>query len=130
VTRLLPVLVPGNLTLQFDVGDYVAQDVQSEQALLRVCQEAVSNVTRHAEARRVKVSMRVDAGRVYLRVADDGRGIAPDAPRGLGIASMERRLAELGGSLRIRPRRPRGTVLLASIPRRDAQGRRAPQGGE
>jgi two-component system sensor histidine kinase UhpB len=63
--------------------------------------------------------MRVDAERVQLRIADDGRGIAPGAPRGLGISSMERRLVELGGSLQLRPRRPRGTVLLASMPRRD-----------
>ena len=120
VTRLLPVMVPGNLALHLDVDSYVPQAVPLERALLRVCQEAVSNVIRHAEARRVKVSLRVDAERVHLRVADDGRGIAADAPRGLGIASMERRLTELGGSLRIRPRRPRGTVLLTSTPRRDA----------
>jgi signal transduction histidine kinase len=86
---------------------------------LRVCQEAVSNVIRHAEAGRVKVSARVDAEQVYLRVSDDGRGVAEDAPRGLGLASMERRVVELGGTLRMRPRRPHGTVLLASIPRHD-----------
>ena len=90
-----------------------------ERALLRVCQEAVSNVIRHAEARRVKVSVSVDAERVQLRVADDGRGVAPGAPRGLGLASMERRLVELGGMLRLRARRPCGTVLLASVPRYD-----------
>ena len=120
VTRLLPVMVPGNLALRLDVDSYVPQALPLERALLRICQEAVSNVIRHAEARRVKVSLRVDAERVHLRVADDGRGIAADAPRGLGIASMERRLTELGGSLRIRARRPRGTVLLTSTPRRDA----------
>jgi signal transduction histidine kinase len=119
VTRLLPVMVPDNLSLQLDVGSYVPQTDLLERALLRVCQEAISNVIRHAEARRVKVSMRVDAERVQLRIADDGRGIAPGAPRGLGISSMERRLVELGGSLQLRPRRPRGTVLLASMPRRD-----------
>lgn len=119
VTRLLPVMVPGNLSLHMDVDSYVPQADLLERALLRVCQEAISNVIRHAEARRVKVSMRMDAERVQLRVADDGRGIAPGAARGIGISSMERRLVELGGSLQLRPRRPRGTVLLASIPRRD-----------
>jgi signal transduction histidine kinase len=120
VTRLLPVMVPGNLVLRLDVAGYRPQAEPLERTLLRVCQEAVSNVVRHAEARRVKVSVTVDAGRVYLRVADDGRGLDPGAPRGLGIASMEHRLAELGGSLHIRPGRPRGTVVLASVPRRDA----------
>ena len=119
VTRLLPVMVPGRLSLHLDFDGYVPQAEAHERALFRVCQEAVSNVIRHAEAERVKVSVRVDAERVYLRVADDGRGVAQDAPRGLGLASMERRLVELGGTLRLRPRRPHGTVLQAAIPRLD-----------
>ena len=48
VTRLLPVMVPGNLSLRLDFDGYVPQVVRHEQALLRVCQEAVSNVIRHA----------------------------------------------------------------------------------
>ena len=120
VTRMLPVMVPGNLALRLDVSGYLPQAEPLERTLLRICQEAVSNVIRHAEARRVTVSVTVAARRVRLRVADDGRGFDPDAPRGLGIASMEHRLAELGGSLRISPGRPRGTVVLASIPRCDA----------
>jgi len=119
VTRLLPVMVPGRLALHLDFDGYVPQAKARERALLRVCQEAVSNVIRHAEAGRVKVSARVDAEQVYLRVSDDGRGVAEDAPRGLGLASMERRVVEIGGTLRMRPRRPHGTVLLASIPRHD-----------
>jgi signal transduction histidine kinase len=126
VTRLLPLMVPGRLALQLDFDGYVPQTSARERALLRVCQEAVSNVIRHAEAGRVKVSMRVDSERVQLRVADDGRGVPEHAPRGLGLASMERRLAELGGTLRIRPRRPRGTLLQATIPRQDAASSRDP----
>ena len=127
VTRLLPLMVPGELTLKLNFDGYVPQAAAHERALLRVCQEAVSNVIRHAEARRVKVSVRVDPERVQLRVADDGHGVAHGAPRGLGLASMERRLVELGGILRLRPRRPRGTMLLASIPRHD--GARPRDGG-
>jgi two-component system NarL family sensor kinase len=121
VTRLLSVMVPGNLALHLDFGGYVPQVLQHERALLRVCQEAVSNVVQHAEARQVNVSARVAAEHVWLEAADDGRGISPDAPRGLGIASMERRLSELGGALLLGPRPPRGTLLQASLPRRDAQ---------
>jgi len=61
----------------------------------------------------------VDAQRVQLNVADDGRGVVAGAPRGLGLASMERRLVELGGSLTLGPRAPQGTVLEATMPRRD-----------
>jgi hypothetical protein len=47
VTRLLPVMVPGNLVLHLDFDGYVPQVLRNERALLRVCQEAVSNVIRH-----------------------------------------------------------------------------------
>jgi signal transduction histidine kinase len=56
---------------------------------------------------------------VQLEVADDGRGVAPDTPRGFGLASMERRLMELSGSLQLEPRPPHGTLLHAEIPRLD-----------
>jgi two-component system, NarL family, sensor kinase len=120
VTRLLPVMVPGDLSLHLDFAAYVPQVVRHERALLRVCQEAVSNVIRHAGAERVRVTARVDGECVQLSVADDGHGVADDAPRGIGLASMERRLAELGGSLALKPRRPQGTILQATIPRIDA----------
>lgn len=44
MTRLLPVMVPGNLALHLAFNGYVPQAVRHERALLRVCQEAVSNV--------------------------------------------------------------------------------------
>jgi signal transduction histidine kinase len=119
VTRLLPVMVPGNLGLHLDFRGYAPQAVRHERALLRVCQEAVSNVIRHAGAGRVGIVVRADGTRVHLEVADNGRGVADDAVRGLGLASMERRLVELGGSLEIGPRVPQGTLLKATIPRDD-----------
>jgi signal transduction histidine kinase len=121
VTRLLPVLVPGNLALHLDFDGYVPQAIRHERALLRVCQEAVSNVIQHAGAGHVKVSVRVDGERVHLEVADDGCGVADDAPRGLGLASMERRLIEFGGSLQLGPRLPQGTLLQATISRLDRE---------
>jgi signal transduction histidine kinase len=119
VTRLLPVMVPGNLGLHLDFLGYAPQAVRHERALLRVCQEAVSNVIRHAEAGRVSIVVRADSTRVHLEVADNGRGVADDAARGFGLASMERRLVELGGSLEVGPRVPHGTLLKAAIPRDD-----------
>ena len=124
VTRLLPVMVPGNLVLQLDFDGYVPQVLRNERALLRVCQEAVSNVIRHSQAGRVKVSVRVREQHVYLRVLDDGRGIGKRPPHGFGLAGMERRLDEIGGSLRIRPRRPKGTIVEATVPRLDAESER------
>ena len=117
-------MVPGNLALHLDFDGYVPQVLRNERALLRVCQEAVSNVIRHSQAGRVKVSVRVREQHVYLRVLDDGRGVGKRPPRGFGFASMERRLDEIGGSLRIRPRRPKGTIVEATVPRLDAESER------
>jgi signal transduction histidine kinase len=120
VTRLLPVMVPGNLALHLDFDGYVPQAIRNERALLRVCQEAVSNVIRHSRATRVKVSVRVGARDLCLRVLDDGCGIGTRGSGGFGLVNMERRLDEIGGTLRIRPRRPHGTIVEATVPRLDA----------
>ena len=94
MTRLLNVMVPGNLALHLDFDGYVPQVILHERALLRVCQEAVSNVIRHAEARRVKVAVRIDDRRVHLRVHDDGRAL--ERIRRADLASR----AWNGGSMR------------------------------
>jgi signal transduction histidine kinase len=119
VTRLLPVMVPGNLVLHLDFDGYVPQALRNERALLRVCQEAVSNVIRHSGAGRVKVSVRVGDRDLCLRVLDDGRGIGSRASGGFGLVNMERRLDEIGGKLRVKPRRPKGTIVEAIVPRLD-----------
>ena len=85
----------------------------AELALFRALQEALSNVARHAEARRVSVLVTVEGGEIVLRVTDDGRGLPAGAGRDLaetlagferaghmGLAGMRERLAALGGTLR------------------------------
>jgi signal transduction histidine kinase len=103
--------------LHLDFEGYVPQAVQHERTLLRVCQEGVSNAIRHSGAQRVDVTVRVDDTRVAVAICDDGRGVPADTPRGFGLTSMEQRLSELGGSLRLDPRLLHGTVLTAEVPR-------------
>ena len=97
----------------------VAETVQS--AVFRVLQEALSNVYRHANARRVEVDLTNGDGTLSVRIADDGRGIPvlrdgqlTIAP-GVGFASMESRVTQLDGTLKI-SRGEVGTVVEASIP--------------
>ena len=118
-------MVPGNLVLHLDFDGYVPQVLRNERALLRVCQEAVSNVIRHSQAARVKVTVRVGDRHLYLRVLDDGRGVGKRPPTGFGLVNMERRLDEIGGTLRIKPRRPKGTIVEATVPRLDAESERS-----
>jgi signal transduction histidine kinase len=92
-------------------------------SLLRIIQEALANVHRHAFASQVSISLRMTADTVRLIVSDDGRGIrgtvgradAGIATNGVGIPGMRARLREFGGSLKIRSG-PDGTTIDASVP--------------
>jgi PAS domain S-box-containing protein len=73
-------------------------------ALYRIAQEALSNVLRHAQARKVDVSLFSEGEEIVLRVTDDGRGISPEdtlKPRSLGLIGMRERVRGLGGTLKV-----------------------------
>ena len=87
--------------------------------VLRILQEAFTNVLEHAQATRIRVSTAVDAQRVKIDVSDDGRGFAVDeaerdAAHGLG--RMRSRAKALGGELLVMPT-PAGTTLSLLMPR-------------
>ncbi|MGC5022995.1 GAF domain-containing protein [Micromonospora sp. DT47] len=86
--------------------------------LTAVLREALSNAVRHAAAGRVAVAVRVDAGRVAVTVADDGKGCDPAAARG-GLVNLRERAARHGGEFEVRPVSPHGTELYWSVPLRD-----------
>jgi signal transduction histidine kinase len=90
-----------------------------ERALFRITQEALTNVTKHAQARRVEVTLTREQREVTLRVADDGRGFDPQVPRSgphLGLWSMRERAEQLGGRFQVRSVPGEGTTVSASIP--------------
>jgi two-component system, NarL family, sensor kinase len=119
--RLLPSMMPDTLKLQMQFEAYVAQDLMHEEALYRVCQEAVSNVIRHAGAKHLQISGSVNERIVALRIADDGCGIQSRTKRsrGLGLGTMQARMTALGGALRVSAARPHGTQIELALPRRD-----------
>ncbi len=94
-------------------------DPDRSTALFRILQEALTNVYRHARAKRVRVSLRAQAGQVVLMVRDDGRGITPQeasAPRALGLIGMRERLHAWGGTLEVQGLPQQGTTLRACVP--------------
>jgi PAS domain S-box-containing protein len=110
-----------------EIGD-ARLDAAGATALYRVTQEALSNVARHAGARRVLIELRRRRGSFRYVVRDDGLGFEPaHAGRngGLGLLSMRERLEALGGSLVVRSTGGRGTALVATLP---AGRRRSPAG--
>ncbi|WP_420883985.1 GAF domain-containing protein [Micromonospora sp. CPCC 205547] len=86
--------------------------------LTAVLRETLSNAVRHAEASRVAVAVRVDAGRVEVTVTDDGKGCDPAAARG-GLVNLRERAERHGGEFEVRPVHPHGTELSWCVPLRD-----------
>jgi PAS domain S-box-containing protein len=88
-------------------------------AIFRICQEALTNVVRHADATRVTVSLRKGAGRVSLKVSDNGKGIEESQilhPRAFGLIGMRERTRYWGGEVKISGAPGKGTVVAVSIP--------------
>jgi signal transduction histidine kinase len=98
--------------------DAVAYDIQW--TILRVVQEALGNVHRHADARRIVVNARVGATRLVIQIRDDGHGFQAAAEGGrirfgVGILGMRARLQQFGGDLRIKSGAA-GTTVIAIVP--------------
>ena len=76
----------------------------------------MTNVQRHARARRGQVTLSAAAESLTVTVVDDGIGLAQERPSGVGLASMRERAEELGGRCQIETRAGPGTVLTAVLP--------------
>ncbi|SFM61272.1 Signal transduction histidine kinase [Pseudonocardia ammonioxydans] len=106
---------------------------EREIALLRIAQEALANVRRHAAASAVAVTLRRAEGGTRLEIRDDGRGFDPAAERDgrFGVNGMHGRATELGGTLTVLSAPGAGCRVIAWIPDTapDAPGTeaRAPQ---
>lgn len=88
----------------------------AEVVLLRVAQEALTNVRRHAKATSVAVHLSYDGDRVGLEISDDGRGFDQSQPAGHGLRGMRTRLEQLGGALAVRSLAGSGTTVAARLP--------------
>jgi signal transduction histidine kinase len=82
-------------------------------ALYRVTQEALNNVTKHARATQVTVSLRSQPKGVELRIRDDGRGFDPDRvrPGRLGLNILRERAEAIGATLQVTSQADRGTEV-------------------
>jgi len=89
-------------------------------ALFRICQEALNNVAKHAQATAVDVSLLATGDRLELDVHDNGVGVAPDAlgkRECFGLRGMRERVTSLGGGLEVDGERGRGTTVSVWLPR-------------
>ena len=107
-----------NLRLDLDLQNHIenlAPDV--EQCVYRVAQEALTNATRHADAKTLRVTLQHDTSCLTLTVADDGRGFDPaqvnDAR--FGLKGLHERAEMIGGTLEVDSQPQKGTTVKLSI---------------
>ncbi len=90
----------------------------TKRELLRVVQEALHNVAKHAKAQRVRASLTREGDRVVVTITDDGVGFDPQTahPGHLGLTSMHERVAAVGGRLQVRSAIGAGTIVRVEAP--------------
>ena len=101
----------------------VRLDPAVEDEAFRIVREALTNVRKHAAARRVTIRLDEVDDSLVVEVEDDGRGFEPatsgwadDGPRRLGLSTMAERAASVGGRIEWRPGSDGGTVVRLAIP--------------
>jgi signal transduction histidine kinase len=118
----LPALVEEIRTTGLDVqlllsGDGAPLPAVLDLSAYRVVQEGLTNVLKHAQARRVEVEVRLGPTNVLVEVRDDGHGTAANgAAPGYGLVGIRERVSLLGGEMSAGDG-PGGYVLRASLPR-------------
>jgi signal transduction histidine kinase len=97
-------------------GERLGADLET--TLYRIVQEALTNVVKHADARRVSIALVRGNGSVAAVVTDDGRGFHVDGtrPGALGLVGMRERAVLVGGRLSIESEPGRGTTLIVEVP--------------
>jgi two-component system sensor histidine kinase UhpB len=96
---------------------------EEELVIYRVAQESLTNVVRHAQARRVAVTLERDLdGGVVLTVRDDGVGLPEQVEDGSsGIRGMRERALLVGAQLRVDAVDPNGTQIVLRLPPKDVR---------
>jgi two-component system sensor histidine kinase UhpB len=125
LVRQLKETTPLAISLEVPEGQ-IALSSEQAIAVYRIVQEALTNILKHADARRAWVKLTQQAGQLTIQIRDDGRGFKPlalergrkqDADgRGLGLFGMEERAHLAGGRVRVESEPGQGTTVLVTIP--------------
>ncbi|MEJ2739069.1 MAG: GAF domain-containing protein [Dehalococcoidia bacterium] len=113
-----------NIKARFDISEEARElppDIDT--AVLRICQEALTNIRKHANATEVKVDLTFDDAEVTLSIRDNGVGLQSEEPkegetphRGFGLISMQERARNVGGKLELQSEEGKGTFIKVTIP--------------
>jgi signal transduction histidine kinase len=100
------------------VEENVSDDLPDEHrtCLYRIVQEALTNCSKHAYAKHVRVVVRQEANHLRVSIEDDGKGFESSRVLGLGLVGMKERVSHLGGVLKVDSGPARGTRLEVDLP--------------
>jgi signal transduction histidine kinase len=105
------------LKLEVEPDLHISRD--ASEALVRILQESLTNVARHAKAKKIRVTLFRSEKYVRLTIRDNGRGMNMrkiGSGRSLGLLGMRERAAALGGDVEILSQPGRGTTVIARVP--------------
>lgn len=104
----------------------------AEIQLLRIIQEGLTNVRRHANASRVIVALEDGQGRLRVEIRDNGQGFDPHniPDEKLGLRIMRERAASVGGQVAVESNGADGTVLIVELPKQASPSPAPPSGAE
>lgn len=114
-----------SISLQVDPGLAPQWPVGVQAHLLRIVQEALTNVRKHAQASSVCISLKREAAMVRISVEDDGAGFAVEETgrdaedaggRHFGLTTMQERASLIGGRFEVHSQPGRGTVVSILVP--------------
>ncbi len=114
--RSLGMGVPGGPTFELRADPLPDLAPTVEEAAFRIVAESLTNVVRHARAGSCHVRLARANGDLRIAVTDDGQGPGHDSGDGHGLESIRRRATDLGGTVTVEPRLPRGTAVRAVLP--------------
>ena len=120
--QLEPLLatVPATITVDLDVsGDLNNLPSSIDTTAFRILQEAVTNMIKHSDARRLDVTVDVQPAALTLRVQNDGMPRSGVRPAGFGIIGMRERVAAFGGDFTAQEQPGSGFLVTARLPLRE-----------
>ncbi|HSJ19393.1 MAG TPA: sensor histidine kinase [Nocardioidaceae bacterium] len=113
------------LPVRLDLEDVGRLSHGVEAAVYFCCLEAMQNAAKHANASGIRVKLSARDETLELVVTDDGSGIEPGTPAGVGLGNMRSRLGAVGGTLHVDSPSGQGTTVTAVVPAVRAPARRA-----
>ena len=108
------------LKFELFVEESGTKDFQTDLALFRILQEALTNVIRHAEANKVVISIHYESEGTFMVIADDGVGISQailESSNSMGLFGMRERAIQRNGTLELGLNTPSGTKIAVFIPK-------------